>query len=84
VYVVGHRDCGMSKVTPSSIVPKMINQFGISRQSLLTLQYSGTDVATWMAGFESVDDGVLFSVDILRNHPLCPLSITLTSRSPKT
>ena len=68
------RDCGMTKIDPTKTVSKMVSR-GITRASLVTLQYSGTDLHNWLSGFDSVDESVLNSVDVIRNHPLCPQDV---------
>ena len=65
----------MTKISHSRTVEKMVNDHGITRQALLTLHYGGTDVKSWLSGFDSVDESVLRSVDVLRNHPLAPVNV---------
>jgi carbonic anhydrase len=74
VFVVGHHDCGMTKVDSASTLTKMVDK-GIARHTLVTMQYSGIDVSSWLSGFDSVEDSVCNSVDIIRNHPLTPQEV---------
>ena len=74
VFVIGHRDCGMTKLNSAATVSKMVAR-GITRQALVTLQYSGANVQGWLSGFDSVEDSIYNSVDVIRNHPLCPLDV---------
>jgi carbonic anhydrase len=74
VFVIGHHDCGMTRVDASTILGKMVEK-GIARHTLVTMQYSGIDIFSWLSGFKSVEDSVANSVDIIRNHPLMPISI---------
>jgi carbonic anhydrase len=74
VFVIGHHDCGMTRVDASTILGQMVEK-GIARHTLVTMQYSGIDICSWLSGFKSVEDSVANSVDIIRNHPLMPISI---------
>jgi carbonic anhydrase len=74
VCVIGHRDCGMSNINPTETVNKML-QRGIPQQTMETLRYAGLDLETWLKGFESVEDSVRSSVEIIRRHPLLPSDV---------
>ena len=74
VFVIGHHDCGMTRVDATTTLGNMIKK-GIARHTLVTMQYSGIDIHGWLSGFKSVEDSVANSVDIIRNHPLMPISI---------
>ena len=71
IFVVGHHDCGMSKIEPAKTLDKMIAS-GIKPSTLSTLEYAGIDVARWLHGFDSVAESVVASASIIRNHPLVP------------
>lgn len=74
VFVIGHKDCGMTYIDSAKTITKMAES-GISRHSLVTLQYAGIDVKSWLSGFASVEESVQNSVDIIRNHPLTPAQV---------
>lgn len=69
IYVIGHHDCGMSAIEPDKIVDKMITR-GVHPNVLDTLNNAGVDIDEWLQGFSNVEDSVLHSVDMIRNHPL--------------
>jgi carbonic anhydrase len=71
VFVIGHHDCGMTKISSSDVVAKM-ESVGIARRTITTLQHAGIDVRAWLSGFDSVEASVENSVHVIRNHPLCP------------
>lgn len=71
VAVVGHHDCGMSSINPDHFISTM-KEHGISDDTLDTLKYSGLDLNHWLKGFDSVEDSVQKSVELVRNHPLLP------------
>lgn len=74
VLVIGHHDCGMSGLSCSSILQKARVR-GISDDVLHTLEHSGINLERWLVGFEKVEDSVLQSVSVVRNHPLLPKDV---------
>ncbi|ATH92879.1 carbonic anhydrase [Bacillus glycinifermentans] len=71
VCVIGHHDCGMSKLNSESFLDKAVKR-GIPKERIQTLEYSGVDFEQWLKSFESVEDSVKDSVNVIRNHPLLP------------
>ncbi|KQU63014.1 carbonic anhydrase [Rossellomorea marisflavi] len=69
VIVIGHHDCGMSAIDSHKMVDKM-KERGVSEDTLGTLNYSGIDLHDWLKGFDSVQESVAHSVDMIKNHPL--------------
>ncbi|AGN37627.1 carbonic anhydrase [Bacillus paralicheniformis] len=71
VCVIGHHDCGMSKLSCDSFLDKVVKR-GIPKERIETLEYSGVDFEQWLKSFDSVEDSVRDSVSVIRNHPLMP------------
>src|SRR5699024_10612861 len=71
IIVIGHHDCGMSNVDTDDLVKNM-KEKGISDETLNAIDYAGIDVHQESHGFETVEDSIEQSVDIIRNHPLLP------------
>ncbi|MBD1380245.1 beta-class carbonic anhydrase [Metabacillus arenae] len=69
ICVVGHHDCGMSKLNADSFLEKAVNR-GIDEEKIDMLKYSGVDLQQWLQGFDSVEESVSFTVDQIANHPL--------------
>ncbi|MDM5156954.1 carbonic anhydrase [Bacillus sp. DX1.1] len=74
VCVVGHHDCGMTKIQASSTIEKM-KERGVTEEKLDTLRYSGIDLEKFLGGFPSSKESVKHSVSVLRNHPLLPAEV---------
>ena len=74
VFVIGHHHCGMTGLNSDSIMKKMRNQ-GIEEDTLVTLKHSGIHLERWLKGFDSVEEGVRNSVEIIANHPLLPAAV---------
>ncbi|MCG1021923.1 beta-class carbonic anhydrase [Sutcliffiella horikoshii] len=69
VLVVGHHDCGMGKINPEGMREKMEAR-GITKETIDDLKYAGIDVKGFLKGFDSVEESVRESVDMIANHPL--------------
>jgi len=74
VVVIGHHDCGMSCVDTHALKDKM-RDAGIKEETFTALDYSGVDFHQEFHGFETVEESIAQSVDIIRNHPLLPSHI---------
>lgn len=71
VAVIGHHNCGMSAVNTDNLKEKMKAE-GITEETFDILNHAGIDFHGEFHGFDSVEDSVQQSVNIIRNHPLLP------------
>lgn len=71
IIVIGHHDCGMSCVNTHDLFDKM-KEKGISEETFKAIDYAGIDLHKEFHGFETVEESINQSVDIIRNHPLLP------------
>lgn len=76
VLVIGHPGCGMCNLDTDSLLEKAINR-GISKESIDTLFNGGIDVKKWLHGFDSVEESIIDSVNLIKNHPLMPKGIAI-------
>ncbi|GAA0594823.1 carbonic anhydrase [Virgibacillus siamensis] len=74
MFLVGHKDCGMSSVNTADLVDKM-KERGISKEQLDTIKEDGVDVHQFLAGFDNVEESVKHSVKTVTNHPLMPADV---------
>ncbi len=74
VMVVGHTDCGAQHISGSEMVEAMRSR-GISDRAIEACRYFDVDFDKWLCGFDSVEESVRSSVDILRRHPLIPKDV---------
>lgn len=74
ILVVGHHDCGMSNLNADRTIEKAMER-GISPEVIATLTNAGIDIKKWLHGFDSVEESVKESVDLIKNHPLIPNDI---------
>lgn len=71
VMVIGHTDCGAQHISGQEMVGAMRSR-GISDRAIEACRYFDVDFDKWLCGFDSVEESVRSSVDILRRHPLIP------------
>jgi len=71
VVVIGHHDCGMSCVDTNDLMDRMKAE-GITDETFKALDYSGIDFHKEFHGFETVEESIAQSVEIIREHPLLP------------
>jgi len=71
IVVIGHHDCGMSNVDTNDLKEKMQDE-GITDETFKALDYSGIDFHKEFHGFQTVEQSIAQSVEIIREHPLLP------------
>ncbi|WP_455581641.1 beta-class carbonic anhydrase [Dysosmobacter sp.] len=76
VMVIGHTDCGVSHINADMMIRHLI-QRGVSQDHIDMMRYCGIDFSAWLRGFDSVEDSVAETVELLRNHPLMPSDVTI-------
>ncbi|MBM7649543.1 carbonic anhydrase [Bacillus ectoiniformans] len=69
VLIVGHHDCGMSSLSSDKMIDAMFER-GVKEETLDTLRNAGVEIDQWLEGFESVEQSVAHSVNMVKNHPL--------------
>lgn len=69
VLVIGHHGCGMSSINADKTLEKAIER-GISPEVIKILCNAGIDIKKWLHGFNSVEESVKESVELIKNHPL--------------
>ncbi|MGA3067393.1 MAG: carbonic anhydrase, partial [Tepidisphaeraceae bacterium] len=74
IAVVGHYGCGMTKLSSERVLQKAIAR-GVSPELLQTLEHAGINLQNWLTGFDTPEDGVRKSVEMIRLHPLLPKNL---------
>jgi carbonic anhydrase len=74
ILVIGHHECGMTGLNSKSVLAKA-KEHGVTEDLLQTLANSGIDLNRWLTGFDHVEEAVVKSVGIIRNHPLLPKTL---------
>lgn len=74
ILVVGHHDCGMSGLKADVLIESM-KERGIREEIIDFLDYSDIRVSEWLQGFDSVEESVTHSVEMIKKHPLLPKDV---------
>ncbi|GAA0701418.1 carbonic anhydrase [Paraclostridium ghonii] len=74
VLIVGHHGCGMCNLNTENLINKIIDK-GVPSETIDILSNSGVDIEKWLHGFESVEDSIIDSVEMVKNHPITPKDI---------
>lgn len=74
VLVIGHHDCGMSNLNADKLLEKA-KERGVSTETITTLSNAGINIKRWLHGFDSVEESIKESVEMIKNHPLIPKDI---------
>lgn len=76
ILIIGHHGCGMCNLDTQSILDKALKR-GISIETINTLENAGRDVNKFLHGFDSVEESIEDSVNIVKNHPLVPSNVNV-------
>ena len=71
IMVIGHSDCGAQHISGPDMIDAMKAR-GIPEERIEACRYFDVDFDSWLCGFDSVEESVRSSVDLLRRHPLIP------------
>lgn len=74
VFIIGHTGCGMASLNSDRVI-NSIKDNGISQDVLDTLEHSGIKLKKWLRGFNNEKEGVIHTVEIVKNHPLLPARV---------
>lgn len=74
ILIIGHHGCGMCNLNTDDLLNKIVVR-GISNETINMLLNSGIDVKKWLHGFESVEESIQDSVELIKNHPLIPKDV---------
>lgn len=74
VCVIGHHGCGMSGIDSNAMIEKMIDR-GVQKDTISRLEAEGVDLHHFLSGFDSVEESVRQSVNLINSHPLLPVGV---------
>lgn len=76
VMVVAHSTCGACHMSFSHF-HHLMNERGITDETLSTIRLCGIDLNHWLEGFKDTHDSVRRTVEIIKTHPLIPHDVTV-------
>lgn len=71
VLVIGHLDCGMAGLKGEQVVDRLKDR-GITEEEL---KDQDVNVEKWLSGCEVIEQGVLNTVKLIKEHPLLPKDV---------
>lgn len=74
IMVIGHTDCGVQHIDSRKMMQQM-QQRGIRAETLDLLDTCGVDFDRWLAGFDTVEQSVAETSEMIRRHPLIPTDV---------
>lgn len=76
VMVVAHSTCGACHMSFSHF-HHLMNERGITDETLSTIRKCGIDLDAWIEGFKDTHNSVRQTVETIKTHPLIPRDITV-------
>lgn len=76
IMVVAHSQCGACNMSFSHF-HHLMNDRGISNQTLTTIRRCGIDLDNWLEGFHDTEQSVRQTVSTIKSHPLVPTDIVV-------
>ena len=76
IMVIGHTNCGAQHMNAEEMCSHMIKA-GVPQDHIDLMDYCGVDFEEWLAGFGDGEESVQHSVELIRNHPHIPETITV-------
>jgi len=85
IFVIAHHRCGMCNLATNKLLEKIIDR-GIKKETIDTLYNGGINVERWLHGFDTVEESIEDSVNLIKKHPLIPEGISVHGLAidPKT
>ena len=76
VMVIGHTGCGVAGINAELMIKHLLER-GVPQENIDMVRYCGVDFEKWLRGFDTVENSVNETVDILKNHPLMPKDVVI-------
>ena len=76
IMVIGHTACGMQGLEPARLIKKMQKR-KINTNKIEMVKCCGIDINRWLKGFDSMENSVLETVNIIKNHPFIPKDVSI-------
>lgn len=69
IMIIGHTGCGVQGMDSAEMLHAM-KERGIPESNINLMKHCGIDLGSWLHGFDSTEDAIKETVDLVKNHPL--------------
>lgn len=76
IMIIGHTDCGVREMDGKALLEKL-KERQIPQEHMDIISKSGINLEEWLGGFESCEESVCHTVEMLKTHPLMPKDIII-------
>lgn len=76
IMIIGHTDCGVQGMDGEEML-HLMRQRGIDDEHISLMKHCGINLEQWLHGFDDVQQAILETVDLVKNHPLMPHDVTV-------
>ena len=76
IMIIGHTSCGVQAMDSREML-HIMKERGIPESNINLMKHCGIDLDNWLHGFDSTEDAIKETVDLVRNHPLMAKDIVV-------
>lgn len=76
IMIIGHTGCGVQGMDSNEML-HLMKQRGVPENNINLMKHCGIDLNTWLHGFDSTEDAIEETVDLVKNHPLMPIDVVV-------
>ncbi len=69
IMIIGHTGCGVQGMDSREML-HLMKERGIPEENINLMKHCGIDLDSWLHGFDSTEEAVRETVDLVKNHPL--------------
>ena len=76
IMIIGHTSCGVQGMDSREML-HIMKERGIPESNINLMKHCGFDLDNWLHGFDSTEDAIRETVDLVRIHPLMAKDIVV-------